>query len=185
MLYVAVGENANSANSQSLSNRLGKILRINSDGSIPANPTTFPGIAGSTSGLNQAIWAVGLRNPFTFTFNPSSGRMFINDVGQSTWEEIDDGIAGSNYGWAICEGFCAPPNANFRDPLFEYGHGSSATTAARLPAALSIIQPPLTSRVTTLASIFTPSSALVGFAALIRAQEQTPPSLQEFPAPSI
>ena len=97
MLYVAVGENANSANSQSLSNRLGKILRINSDGTIPANPTTFPGIAGSTSGLNQAIWAVGLRNPFTFTFNPSSGRMFINDVGQNAWEEIDDGIAGSNW----------------------------------------------------------------------------------------
>ena len=132
MLYVAVGENANSANSQSLSNRLGKILRINSDGTIPANPTTFPGIAGSTSGLNQAIWAVGLRNPFTFTFNPSSGRMFINDVGQSAWEEIDDGIAGSNYGWAICEGFCAPPNANFRDPLFEYGHGSSATTGCAI-----------------------------------------------------
>src|SRR5258705_10426315 len=61
MLYVAVGENANSANSQSLSNRLGKILRINSDGTIPANPTTFPGIAGPTSGLNPAIWAVGLR----------------------------------------------------------------------------------------------------------------------------
>ncbi|MEP6820167.1 MAG: PQQ-dependent sugar dehydrogenase [bacterium] len=132
MLYVAVGENANSANSQSLSNRLGKILRINSDGTIPANPTTFPGIAGSPSGVNQAIWAVGLRNPFTFTFNPSSGRMFINDVGQSTWEEIDDGIAGSNYGWSICEGFCAPPNANFRDPLFEYGHGSTATTGCAI-----------------------------------------------------
>ena len=49
--------------------------------------------------------------------------MFINDVGQNTWEEINDGIAGSNYGWSICEGVCSPPNANFRDPLFQYSHG--------------------------------------------------------------
>jgi hypothetical protein len=46
--------------------------------------------------------------------------MFINDVGQNTWEEINDGIAGSNYGWPTCEGFCNPPNANFRDPIFAY-----------------------------------------------------------------
>ena len=133
MLYVAVGENANSANSQSISNLLGKMLRINSDGTIPSdNPTAFPGIAGSTSGINRAIWSVGLRNPFTFTFNPVSGRMFINDVGQSTWEEINDGIAGSNYGWSLCEGFCSPPNANFRDPLFRYGHGTSPTTGCAI-----------------------------------------------------
>jgi glucose/arabinose dehydrogenase len=132
-LYVAVGENANSANSQSLGNLLGKILRINSDGTIPAdNPTAFGGIAGSPSGNNRAIWSVGLRNPYTFTFQSSTGRMFINDVGQSTWEEINDGIAGSNYGWSTCEGACAPPNANFRDPLFQYGHGSSATTGCAI-----------------------------------------------------
>jgi glucose/arabinose dehydrogenase len=132
-LYIAVGENANSANSQSIGNLLGKLLRINADGTIPAdNPTTFPGIAGSPSGNNRAIWAVGLRNPYTFTFQTGPGRLFINDVGQSTWEEINDGIAGSNYGWSICEGFCAPPNANFRDPLFEYGHGSSSTTGCAI-----------------------------------------------------
>ncbi len=58
--------------------------------------------------------------------------MFINDVGQNAWEEINDGIAGSNYGWSICEGVCAPPNANFRDPLFRYGHGSSSTTGCAI-----------------------------------------------------
>ncbi len=132
-LYVAVGENANAANSQSLGNLLGKILRINSDGTIPGdNPMTFPGIAGSPTGINRAIWSVGLRNPYTFTFNSVSGRMFINDVGQSTWEEINDGIAGSNYGWSICEGFCVPPNANFRDPLFRYGHGAGPTTGCAI-----------------------------------------------------
>ena len=46
--------------------------------------------------------------------------MFINDVGQNTWEEINDGIAGSNYGWPTCEGFCNPPNPSFRDPIFAY-----------------------------------------------------------------
>lgn len=132
-LYVAVGENANSANSQTVGNLLGKILRINSDGTIPAgNPTTFPGITGSPTGQNQAIWSVGLRNPYTFTFQSTTGRMFINDVGQNTWEEINDGIAGSNYGWSICEGLCAPPNANYRDPLFRYGHGSSSTTGCAI-----------------------------------------------------
>lgn len=132
-LYIAVGENANAANSQSIGNLLGKILRINSDGTIPPdNPTTFPGIAGSPAGVNRAIWSVGLRNPYTFSFQPGTGRMFINDVGQSAWEEINDGIAGSNYGWSICEGSCVPPNSNFRDPLFQYGHGISPTTGCAI-----------------------------------------------------
>ncbi len=132
-LYIAVGENANPANAQSIGNVLGKVLRINSDGSIPGdNPTTFPGIAGSPTGNNRAIWSVGLRNPFTFTFQPGTGRMFINDVGQNAWEEINDGLAGSNYGWSICEGACVPPNANLRDPLFQYGHGISPTTGCAI-----------------------------------------------------
>ena len=120
-LYVAVGENADAANAQSIGNRLGKILRINSDGSIPAdNPSSFPGISGTTSGVNRAIWAVGLRNPFTFAVQPGTGRMFINDVGAAAWEEINDGIAGRNYGWPNCEGDCN--NSNYTDPLFAYSH---------------------------------------------------------------
>lgn len=127
-LYVAVGENANAANSQVITTRLGKMLRINPDGSIPGdNPTSIQGIPGTTTGANRAIWAAGLRNPFTFGFQPGTGRLFINDVGEGTWEEINDGIVRSNYGWGICEGFCSPANANFRDPLFEYGHGSGNT----------------------------------------------------------
>jgi glucose/arabinose dehydrogenase len=126
-LYVGVGENANPANSQSVTTRLGKLLRINADGTIPpGNPTSFPGIIGSPTGDNRAIWAVGLRNPFTFAVQPGTSRLFINDVGEGTWEEINDGIAGSNYGWNICEGFCSPPNPNYRDPLFRYGHGGGS-----------------------------------------------------------
>ena len=132
-LYIAVGENANPAHAQSVANLLGKILRINSDGTIPNdNPTSFLGIAASPTGNNRAIWTVGLRNPYTFTFQPTTGRMFINDVGQNAWEEINDGIAGSNYGWNICEGVCTPTNSNYRDPLFQYGHGSSATTGCAI-----------------------------------------------------
>src|SRR6185503_4272172 len=114
-------------------NLLGKISRINPDGTIPNdNPTSFPGISGTPTGQNRAIWAVGLRNHYTFAFQPVTGRMFINDVGQNTWEEINDGIAGSNYGWNICEGACSPSQPNFRDPLFQYAHGFSPTTGCAI-----------------------------------------------------
>jgi glucose/arabinose dehydrogenase len=115
-LFVAVGDNANGANAQSLNTRLGKMLRITSTGGIPTNNPFF----NVATGDNRAIWALGLRNPFTFSFQAGVGRMFINDVGQNTWEEINDGIVGSNYGWPNCEGFCNPPNPNFRDPIFAY-----------------------------------------------------------------
>jgi glucose/arabinose dehydrogenase len=125
-LYIAVGENAVPANAQSLATRLGKILRINSDGTIPAdNPTSFPNIAGSPSGVNRAIWAVGVRNPFTFSFQPGTGRMHINDVGQDTWEEVNVGTAGANFGWPTCEGTCA--TAGMTNPLYQYSSvGGSA-----------------------------------------------------------
>jgi hypothetical protein len=125
-LYIGVGENGNGANSQTLSNLLGKILRINSDGRIPTdNP--FYNIANAN---NRAIWALGLRNPFTFSFQPGTTRMFINDVGSSTWEEINDGIAGSNYGWPTTEG--PTNNPSFRGPIYYYGHGSTDTTGCAI-----------------------------------------------------
>jgi len=115
-LYIAVGDNANGNNAQSFSTVLGKMLRITSTGAIPTDNPFF----NQTTGNNRSIWALGLRNPFTFAFQPGTGRMFINNVGLSTWEEINDGIAGANYGWPICEGFCNPPNPDFTDPIFIY-----------------------------------------------------------------
>src|SRR6185436_11121568 len=120
-LYIAVGENANSANAQTLDNLLGKILRLNPDGTIPLDNPFY----NTAAGVNRAIWALGLRNPFTFDFQPGTGRMFINDVGQSSWEEINDGIAGSNYGWPATEGYTSTPP--YRGPLHAYGHGFSIT----------------------------------------------------------
>ena len=129
MLYAAVGDNANGSNSQTLANRLGKLLRIQPDGTIPASNPFY----GSASGANRAIWALGLRNPFTFAFQPGSSRMFVNDVGETTWEEINDGIAGSNYGWPDTEGSTTDPR--FRAPIFSYGHGSGATTGCAISGA--------------------------------------------------
>jgi glucose/arabinose dehydrogenase len=125
-LYVAVGDNADGSHSQTLSTRFGKILRINADGTIPSdNPTSLAGIAGTPTGANQAIWAAGLRNPFTFTFQPGTGVMFINDVGQSSWEEIDVGLAGRNFGWDVTEGaFDHTAFPNFTEPRYTYSHGS-------------------------------------------------------------
>src|SRR5262249_26886948 len=89
--YVPAGNVTVSSNSQSIANRKGKILRINADGTIPSdNPTSFPGIGGTTSGANMAIWAVGLRNPFTAAVHPTTGRIFVNDVGEGSREEVDD-----------------------------------------------------------------------------------------------
>ncbi len=126
-LYVGVGENHNSANAQSVTNRLGKILRINSDGSIPAdNPSSFVTSGGTKSptGLNRAIYALGFRNPFTFDVNRVNGDVFVNDVGESTWEEIDKLQAGGNYGWGWgCEGNCS--NSNTINPIHAYDHSSS------------------------------------------------------------
>ena len=125
-LYVAVGDNASGSNAQSMSNLLGKILRIDADGTIPSDNPFFS----TATGQNRAIWALGLRNPFTFTFQPGTGRMFVNDVGETTWEEINDGIAGSNYGWPTTEGQTSDPR--FRSPIFWYGHGSSSTTGCAI-----------------------------------------------------
>ena len=124
-LYVAVGENANSSNSQTLANPLGKMLRINADGSIPTNNPFYA----QTSGNSRAIWALGLRNPFTFDFH-SNGRMFINDVGQSTWEEVDEGAAGANYGWPTTEGPTTDPR--FVSPLYAYQHSSGTPTGCAI-----------------------------------------------------
>ncbi|MGH9334615.1 MAG: PQQ-dependent sugar dehydrogenase, partial [Vicinamibacteria bacterium] len=125
-LYVAVGDNANGANSQKLGNLLGKILRINKDGSIPIDNPFYD----TAAGVNRAIWALGLRNPFTFAFQPGTGRMHINDVGQQAWEEINHGIAGSNYGWPETEGPTTDPR--FRAPIHAYRHGGGATTGCAI-----------------------------------------------------
>ncbi|HEX6737355.1 MAG TPA: PQQ-dependent sugar dehydrogenase, partial [Vicinamibacteria bacterium] len=115
-LYVAVGENANGSNARNLGTTLGKMLRLNSDGTIPTDNPFF----NQTTGNNRAIWARGLRNPFTFSFQNGTGRMHINDVGQNTWEEVDNGLAGRDYGWDDVEGPEPPGVGGVTYPIFSY-----------------------------------------------------------------
>ena len=114
-LYVGVGYNTNDTNPQSLATRLGKILRINSDGTIPSdNPFV------NTTGAKGEIWALGFRNPFTGAMKPGTNTLYINDVGLATWEEINAVQEGGNYGWRICEGPCSDPD--LIDPIYAYEH---------------------------------------------------------------
>lgn len=119
-LYIAIGENANGANAQNLDTYLGKLLRVNADGSAPAdNPFNTTG----ASEQRKRVWAYGLRNPYTFSIQPGTLKLFVNDVGQSTWEEIDDATTGGkNFGWPTSEG--TTTNPSFTSPVFSYPHGS-------------------------------------------------------------
>ena len=98
-LYIATGENERPYLAQNIDSYLGKILRINPDGSTP-NDNPFPG-----PNKRRNVWAYGLRNPFSFEFQKGTGRLFIGDVGDTTWEEIDEAtIGGLNFGWPQHEG---------------------------------------------------------------------------------
>ncbi len=113
-LYVALGDQTAGAPAQRLTTFQGKLLRINPDGSIPAdNP-----FVQAARGKYRAIWALGLRNPFRFAVQAGTGRIFINDVGQDKWEEIDEGAPGGNYGWPASEG--PTTDARFRAPIYHY-----------------------------------------------------------------
>lgn len=117
-LYVAVGENARGDNAQNLDTYHGKFLRINADGSVPEGNPFAEG-----SAQKQRVWAYGLRNPYTFAIHPESGRIIVNDVGQNTWEEINDATtAGQNFGWPVEEGM--PDGPGTSPPLLVYSHGS-------------------------------------------------------------
>ncbi|GAG27535.1 unnamed protein product, partial [marine sediment metagenome] len=152
-LYIAIGDhNADGSSfrganhvSQRLDFQHGKILRIDVSGddfSADPNrnyaiPTDNPFIDGDTTTFDET-WTLGLRNPYTFAVNPDTGRIFINDVGEGTWEEINDGIAGANLGWAsegspggFAEGFEASAPSyvtigTYSNPVMAYDHSSSA-----------------------------------------------------------
>lgn len=119
-LFIAVGDNAKSTNAQDLETFHGKILRINADGSIPGDNPFYTSTA---STQRKTIWSYGLRNPFTFDIQTSSGRIFVNDVGQNTWEEINDAtVKGRNFGWPATEGVTTNPA--YTPPVYTYAHGA-------------------------------------------------------------
>jgi glucose/arabinose dehydrogenase len=156
LLYVTMGDAANSSNAQTLANDLGKILRI--DPRDPPGAPTFgvppsnPFVA--TAGARPEIYALGLRNPFRASFAPN-GDLVLPDVGEGTWEEVNVGratatpaattLAGANLGWPNCEGKCEPPNPLYSDPLFQYAHsGPDETTGCAIIGGYVVRDPSLT-----------------------------------------
>ena len=135
-LYIGMGDGGSAGdpfnNGQNLGTLLGKILRIDTDGALPyAIPPDNPFVG--TEGARGEIWALGLRNPWRFSFYRLTGDLFIADVGQNSWEEVDYQPAGSpggeNYGWRLMEGkHCYNPSSNCNTgaltlPIIEYAHG--------------------------------------------------------------
>ena len=133
-LYVGVGDTGNGDNqggpgsstnpyAQDLSSLNGKILRINLDGTIPADNPFFGQV-----GKRGEIFAYGFRNPFRMSFDPATGSLWVGDVGDLTVEEIDIVTSGGNYGWPVCEGNlptgCAMPG--FIAPIFTNNHGAGS-----------------------------------------------------------
>jgi glucose/arabinose dehydrogenase len=133
-LYIGTGDGGGEGdplgNGQKLSTLLGKILRIDVNAGNPyAIPSDNPFVG--RPGARGEIWAYGLRNPWRYAFDRAANRIYIADVGQAAWEEVDiqsARAAGRNYGWKIMEGrHCFSPrtNCNMRGltlPQFEYSH---------------------------------------------------------------
>ena len=123
---------------------LGKIVRITRDGAIPPGNPFAAGArcnrGNASAGQTCAeIFATGLRNPFRFAFDPNAAgtRFFINDVGQSHWEEINEGRSGADYGWNVREGHCVNgsytncplPPLGMTDPTYDYRHDTTGCAA--------------------------------------------------------
>ena len=129
MLYIGFGDGGSGRdplnNGQRLDTLLGKILRIDVDGGTPYRvPPDNPFV--SRAGARGEIWAYGLRNPWRFSFDRNTGRLFAADVGQNLLEEVDVVERGKNYGWRIMEGTSChiPASACSREglelPIAEY-----------------------------------------------------------------
>ena len=134
MLYIGMGDGGSGGDpenrAQNPDSLLGKLLRIDVDHGDPyAIPANNPF---ATSGGAPEIWALGLRNPWRFAFDRSAGLLYIGDVGQGAWEEVDVQSAsqgGLNYGWRMMEGaHCYNPtncsSAGLVLPAVEYDHSS-------------------------------------------------------------
>ena len=132
-LYIGMGDGGSAGdpfgNGQSLGTLLGKILRIDVDAGDPyAVPPDNPFV--DRAGARGEIWAYGLRNPWRFSFDATTNRLYVADVGQDAWEEVNVAPAdegGQNYGWNIMEGLhCYGASSCDQNgltlPVLEYGH---------------------------------------------------------------
>jgi glucose/arabinose dehydrogenase len=139
-LYIGLGDGGGAGdpngNAQSLGTLLGKMLRIDPrpDGNAPYTiPADNPFVG--RSGVRPEIWAYGLRNPWRYAFDRETGDLWIADVGQNAWEEIDrhptGAPAGENYGWNLVEGshrFSGDAPAGAVAPVYEYSQAGGGCT---------------------------------------------------------
>ncbi|TWT78329.1 Quinoprotein glucose dehydrogenase B precursor [Posidoniimonas polymericola] len=121
-IAVQVGDHLNNSLVQDLDEPLGKVLRVNPDGTPAADNPHYD--LGDGISWQDFVWAAGLRNPFSGDVDPATGRYFINDVGQGSWEEINDATAGGeNFGWPTTEGaFNQAQYPDFTQPFHAYSH---------------------------------------------------------------
>jgi glucose/arabinose dehydrogenase len=138
-LYLSTGDKGRFEKVQSPDSDLGKVLRLNSDGSIPSDNPWFNELPGKY----RAIYALGLRNPYSLAVQPETGRIFICDVGGALAEEVNELLPGRNYGWPLLEGRKTTQNvpSNYQDPLYTYDHnaGCSIIGAAFTPATGTVL----------------------------------------------
>jgi len=122
-LWVTMGDAGNTANGQNPNVLNGKVLRVNGDGSIPADNPVMPGASART-----AVYTMGNRNPQGLTFEPGTGRPIEVEHGDDTDDEINILRAGANYGYPVCRGPCADPR--FVNPAWTSGNVTLATSGA-------------------------------------------------------
>lgn len=126
-LYYCTGELATSSNAQLLTNPYGKMLRVNTDGTIPTdNP--FYDDGNPLTGNDDRIWTYGLRNAFGFCFSPINDSLYEAENGANTWDEANKITKGKNYGWPNCEGYCSPYNPLYKQPMVTWGSPLPAVT---------------------------------------------------------
>src|SRR5205085_2659013 len=105
---------------------------------------------GTAAGINQLIYVLGLRNPYTAAVQPGTGRLFINDVGEVTWEEINQAVAGGNYGWSggATDGFGQHPPGpgTYHDPVLAYKHSGGLAGNGGVVAKISYQAPRITTQ---------------------------------------
>lgn len=116
-IYITTGDGVVGARARELTNLYGKVLRFNKNGTIPTSNPFY----NEATGIYRAIYATGLRSPFSLSDpQPGSGAIYIGDVGEASWEELNELEAGANYGWNREEGF--GNQDGLTNPVFAYPH---------------------------------------------------------------
>ncbi|SMF13427.1 Glucose/arabinose dehydrogenase, beta-propeller fold [Alteromonadaceae bacterium Bs31] len=131
-LYLTTGEMFDGSASPDLTRSGGKIIRINKDGSIPADN---PYVDGEGGNLDE-VWAIGLRNPYRAYWDLVKDRLYISEVGgnvqETAREDLHIGRKGADYGWPACEGQCS--DSAYDDPIYDYGHTEGTPSGGAITA---------------------------------------------------